>query len=257
VPSLDGGYNLYKLTCLQGCIRNSKIVDNDTTDMTASVDPKTIFTYYLPKLRCRNYRLKMKNFQVEYVRPNPEVRRAMSMTDIEKTKQYYSTLGKDYVCNCYYCENYCLQIKDEYPQIAAYLASYGIDIEKPLKIDIPVPGKNGCCTYDSCEYVVFGSCPDTYNHRIGNVTFFIPSSYPDPIPERKENYWVLAFGPIDLKKCLFPGWRLRARQLKTKLVSVTGANRNKNRKLWIAAAVIGGIAIIYKICKVCSRTHSG
>lgn len=100
------------------------------------------------------------------------------MVNIEKTKKYYTSLKREDLCDCKYCENYYLQVKAEYPEIAEYLASFGIDIEKPLETSPLEPDENGVLEYCCCQYIVLGTCSDTYNHRIKNVTFCKAQSYP-------------------------------------------------------------------------------
>ena len=124
----------------------------------------------------------------------------MLSVDIKKTKQYYDSLKQDVLCDCKYCKNYCQQVKTKFPEIAAYLASLGVDIEKPFETNPLEPDKNGILEYCSCQYIVFGNYSDTYNHRIGGVTFRIASSYPSTNLEEK--HFVLEFYPIKLKMAL-------------------------------------------------------
>lgn len=122
------------------------------------------------------------------------------LVDIEKTKHYYSTLKKGSLFDCKYCENYYLQIKREYPNVATYLASLGIDIEKPFETNLLEPDENGILEYCCCQYIVFGDYSNTYSHKIDDVYFRIASSYPST--EIKENHFVLEFYPIKLKMIL-------------------------------------------------------
>ena len=116
--------------------------------------------------------------------------------DIEKTKKYYSSLKPESLCRCNYCKNYCMQIKAAYPMIASYLASFGVDIEKPFETSPLEPDENKILEYCACQYIVFGSCSNTYHHRIGEVEFHVASSYPSTGIE--EEYFVLEFYPIYL-----------------------------------------------------------
>ena len=122
------------------------------------------------------------------------------MVDIEKTKQYYSSFQPEDLCDCSYCKNYYIQIKAEYPEVAAYLSSLGIDVEKPFETGPLEPDESGNLEYCSCQYIVFGSCPITYTRRISGVTFRIASSYPDT--GIKEAHFVLELYPIKLKMIL-------------------------------------------------------
>lgn len=120
--------------------------------------------------------------------------------DIEKTQNYYSSIKPESLCNCSYCKNYYTQIKAEYPAIASYLASFGVDIEKPFETSPLEPDENGILEYCACQYVVFGSCPNTYSYRIGNVKFRIASSY--PCTGIEDEHFMLEFDPIHLKAAL-------------------------------------------------------
>lgn len=119
------------------------------------------------------------------------------MVNIHKTKQYYSSLKQEVLCGCNYCKNYYSQIKTEFPEGAAYLASFGVDIEKPFEISPLEPDTNGILEYCCCQYIVFGDYSDTYNHQIGDITFQIAKSYPST--GLKDKHFVLEFSPIKLK----------------------------------------------------------
>lgn len=119
------------------------------------------------------------------------------MVDIEKTKQYYSALKQDILCDCNYCKNYYLQVRTVFPEIASYLASFGIDIEKPFETSPLEPDENNMLEYCCCQYIVFGSCSNTYRHQIGDVTFHIASSHPST--GITEAHFILEFNSIKLK----------------------------------------------------------
>ena len=119
------------------------------------------------------------------------------MVDIEKTKQYYSSLKQEALCNCNYCKNYYSQIKTEFPEVSEYLASFGVDIEKPFETSPLEPDTNGILEYCCCQYIVFGDYSDTFNHKIGNIVFRIAKSYPST--GLKDKHFVLEFSPIKLK----------------------------------------------------------
>ncbi len=117
-------------------------------------------------------------------------------TNIEKNKIYYAQLPKDALCDCIYCQNYYTQVKTAYPEVAAYLLSLGIDIEKPFETS-PLEPENGNLTYCVCQYIAFGSCADDYYHKIGNVAFRKSTSY--PFTGITEQHFVLDLAPITLK----------------------------------------------------------
>ena len=78
--------------------------------------------------------------------------------DIEKTRAYYCNLGPENICGCAYCQNYCARVKVAYPEVALYLDSLGVDIEKPFETSPLEPDENGYLEYCVCQYIVFGSC---------------------------------------------------------------------------------------------------
>jgi hypothetical protein len=119
--------------------------------------------------------------------------------NIEKTQKYYHSIKPESLCDCNYCKNYYEQIKADYPAVASYLDSLGVDIEKPFDISALEP-ENGMLEYCACWYIVFGSCPDDYRLKIGDVEFCVTTSHPSTGIE--ENHFVLEFSPIRLKMIL-------------------------------------------------------
>jgi hypothetical protein len=120
--------------------------------------------------------------------------------DMEKTRKYYDSIGQESLCDCNYCKNYYMQIKVDYPEVDLYLSSFGVDIEKPFETSPIEWEENGLLEYDFCQYIVFGSCPDTYSHRIGDVEFRVATDHPST--EIEEEHFVLEFSPICLKAIL-------------------------------------------------------
>lgn len=116
--------------------------------------------------------------------------------DIEKTRAYYRNLGPENICDCAYCQNYCARVKAAYPEVDRYLDSLGVDIEKPFETSPLEPDENGRLEYCVCQYVVFGSCPKDFAHRIGDVTFGCSDCHPET--GIKEEHFVLDFYPISL-----------------------------------------------------------
>lgn len=103
----------------------------------------------------------------------------MMQPDIEKTRAYYRDLGPENICSCAYCRNYCARVKAAYPEVDRYLDSLGVDIEKPFETMPLEPDENGYLEYCVCQYVVFGSCPEDFTHRIGDVTFGRSDCHPN------------------------------------------------------------------------------
>ncbi len=54
--------------------------------------------------------------------------------DIEKTQVFYCNFPKEYIYDCAYCRNYRAKIRDAYPEMAQYLATLGVDIEKTFEM---------------------------------------------------------------------------------------------------------------------------
>ena len=116
--------------------------------------------------------------------------------NIEKTRAYYRILGPENICDCDYCQNYCARVKTAYPEVARYLDSLGVDMEKPFEILLPEPMEDGSLEYPICQYIVFGSCLEGFTHRIGDVTFGRSDCHPSTKVE--EEHFVLDLYPIHL-----------------------------------------------------------
>lgn len=116
--------------------------------------------------------------------------------DIKKTRAYYHQLGPENICSCADCRNYCAVVRAAYPEVARYLASLGVDIEKPFELSPLGPEDNGYLEYCDCQYIVFGTCSEDFTHRIGDVTFGRSDCHPNT--KIDEEHFVLAFYPIRL-----------------------------------------------------------
>lgn len=117
--------------------------------------------------------------------------------NIDQTRDYYRLLDSESQFDCNYCINYRLQIKTAYPDLAAYLNTLGVDIEKPYETSPLEPDENGFLEYCCCQYIVFGSCPSDYHHQINDVVFRLAASYPGTGIEQE--HFVLEFYPIQLR----------------------------------------------------------
>lgn len=115
---------------------------------------------------------------------------------VEKTRAYYRNLDPEDICSCDYCRNYCAKIKAAYPEVAIYLDSLGVDIEKPFEILLPEPIEDGYLEYSVCQYIVFGACSENFTHRIGDVTFDRSDCHPNT--KLDEAHFVLDCYPIRL-----------------------------------------------------------
>ena len=120
--------------------------------------------------------------------------------DIAKTKEYYAAIADTELCDCSYCRNYRLQVKSAYPDVAEYLMTLGIDIQKPFETSPLEPDENGILEYCCCQYIVFGSCKPEYHHRIGDVEFRVATSYPGTGIEQE--HFVIEFFPVRLRSVI-------------------------------------------------------
>ena len=117
--------------------------------------------------------------------------------DVKKTWKYYKSIATDDLCACNYCKNYYLQVRSAYPLVADYLASIGVDIQKPFETSPLEPDMNGILEYCACQYVVFGNCQGFHAHKMGNVELRIATSFPSTGIE--DEHFVLELYPIRLK----------------------------------------------------------
>jgi hypothetical protein len=58
--------------------------------------------------------------------------------DIERTKAYYAEIKREDICACDYCQNLIDEIKQAYPNVAQYLLSLGVNIERPFEVFLPI-----------------------------------------------------------------------------------------------------------------------
>ena len=120
--------------------------------------------------------------------------------DITKTKEYYAAIADSELCDCIFCRNYRLQIKSAYPEVAKYLASLGVDIQKPFETSPLEPDENGMLEYCCCQYIVFGYCESEYHRKISDVEFRVATSYPSTGIEG-DNF-VIEFFPVRLRSVI-------------------------------------------------------
>lgn len=115
--------------------------------------------------------------------------------DIEQTRQYYARIKTEDLCDCNYCKNFYLQVKEAYPLVADYLNGLGVDIEKPFETS-PLEPVNGMLEYCLCQYIVLGKPSDELVKKIGNVELEIATSYPSINIQRE--HFVIDIYPIKL-----------------------------------------------------------
>lgn len=116
--------------------------------------------------------------------------------DIEKTRLYYRQIKAEDLCDCDYCKNFYLQVKEAYPLVADYLNGLGVDIEKPFETS-PLEPVDGMLEYCWCQYIVLGESSRDLVKKIGNVEIGIATSYPST--DIQTEHFVLDIYPIKLK----------------------------------------------------------
>ncbi|MGI6607375.1 MAG: hypothetical protein ACOX1F_00120 [Erysipelotrichaceae bacterium] len=116
--------------------------------------------------------------------------------DIEKTKKYYDNLKFEEICDCAYCKNYVREIKKTYPELAEYLASIGIDIEKPFET-MPLKPENSFIEYIGVQYIIMGDKKAFNKTTVSDVQADIAKSH--PATEIKDEHFVIEIYPITLR----------------------------------------------------------
>ena len=117
--------------------------------------------------------------------------------NIKETKQYYSSLTAEDLCDCVYCRNYIREIKNAYPKVAEYLLTLGIDIKKPFETIPLEPDETGHIEYISSQYIVIGNSDDFAKTVIDTVTVDI--TYSHPSTEIDKPHFVVEIYPVRLK----------------------------------------------------------
>lgn len=120
--------------------------------------------------------------------------------NVSGTRAFYHSITESSLCDCGYCRNYRLQVRSAFPDVAMYLGSLGIDIEKPFETSPLEPDENGMLEYCCCQYIALGNCNPEYHHRIADIEFCVAKSHPET--GIGQAHFVLEFSPIKLKyKC--------------------------------------------------------
>lgn len=99
--------------------------------------------------------------------------------DIERTKAYYAEIKREDICNCIYCQNFIDEIKRSYPDVAEYLLSIGVDIERPFEVLLPSDPIEGYMDYYLVQYLIVGNPDDFQDTKIGEVSIGISECHPD------------------------------------------------------------------------------
>lgn len=121
---------------------------------------------------------------------------ARGSMNINRTKLYYDQLETKELCDCASCKNYYHEIKSTYPNLAAYLSTLGIDIEKPFEV-MPLEPYEGYIEYSGVQYIVFGKSSEFKNMTISGVRIELADSH--PTTDVDEEYFVIEIYPIRLK----------------------------------------------------------
>lgn len=117
--------------------------------------------------------------------------------DIEGTKSYYEQISNRDLCDCTYCQNYISKVRVTYPEVAKYLSSLGIDIEKPFETMPLEPDEMGYIEYISAQYIVFGELDDFVKIVIGSVNVDVADTHPST--QINEDHFVIQIYPLRLQ----------------------------------------------------------
>ena len=98
--------------------------------------------------------------------------------DIEKTKEYYAKIKRENICKCVYCQNLMDEIKQAYPDVAEYLLSIGVNIERPFEVFLPSDPVDGYMDYPLVQYLVVGDPCDFKGTKIGDIIIDLSTSHP-------------------------------------------------------------------------------
>ncbi len=99
--------------------------------------------------------------------------------DTEKTRRYYAEENEEDYCDCDSCKHYRARIAKEFPGIAEYLETLGIDISKPLRLSY-IRTEDGMIMYFDCLYAAFGNGDLAWRKDIGDVEIIPALLFPDP-----------------------------------------------------------------------------
>ena len=89
----------------------------------------------------------------------------MLKVDKDKNRLFYNSFTQ---CDCVNCRNFCNQIKSVCKDLKDFFLQYNINIAKPFEL---ISFESDVVTeYVSCQYLVFGECPDDLNIPIDGVS---------------------------------------------------------------------------------------
>lgn len=114
--------------------------------------------------------------------------------DIERTKAYYAKLRREDICDCIYCQNLIDEIKQSYPDVAEYLASLGVNIERPFEVFLPIENHSiGYMDYPIVQYLIVGNSNDFNETKVGDIEIGISECHPTSTYQ-SENFIIYAGG---------------------------------------------------------------
>ena len=97
--------------------------------------------------------------------------------NIAKTEKYYAETAAGQLCTCEDCQNYAANIKAAYPELAAYLASLGANIETPFET-FPLYAEKGLVHFHGVQYVLLGSGADFEKVSVSGFDIDIAVDHP-------------------------------------------------------------------------------
>ena len=107
------------------------------------------------------------------------------------------TRKKDNKYDCDYQNAYISLVKKQYPVTAEFLREFGVNIEKPFKVNL-LETKDDIIYYSEILYIVLGDKTKFKKAKIGKVKIEIADSYPDT--NIKEEHYVIKLSPIAIRE---------------------------------------------------------
>ena len=117
--------------------------------------------------------------------------------DIEKTREYYKNYPREDTCSCEYCQNLIDEIRGAYPELAAFLDSIGVDIERPFEASLPYEHEKGVWLFPFVQYLVVGSSDGFEKTTINGMDVCLCTCH--PASTYKGEHFIIDFGPVFIK----------------------------------------------------------
>ena len=118
--------------------------------------------------------------------------------DIEKTKAYYAQIKREDICQCIYCQNLIDEIRQAYPDVAEYLLSSGVDIERPFEVFLPIEDHDkGYMDFPVVQYLIAGDSGGFRETKIGDVEIGISDCHPSAAYEGE--HFIIDAGTFHIK----------------------------------------------------------